>query len=186
MTNFTPRSLRSWPVKFLVLRSAARGSQDPALRRQAADVIAASGSILNAPLTISPQQSCPEAVHRCRGGPRQRPPVKGDATWISRHSLQERRQPSTRSGPVSPTRSNGIRCAAACNSTSSPCPHQQGRQLDHQSAVGRARCAVGGVRYRRRYPGGLRSIRCGLIFATLRLGPRRQIRRRRGGGTIQP
>ena len=68
MTNFTPRSLRSWPVKFLVLRSAARGSQDPALRRQAADVIAASGSILNAPLTVSPQQSCPEAVHRCTAG----------------------------------------------------------------------------------------------------------------------
>ena len=39
---------------------------------------------------------------------------------------------------------------------------QQG-QLDHQPAVGGPRRAVGGLRYRRRYPGGLRTRRSRLI-----------------------
>ena len=104
----------------LLRRSASRCGGPAAGPQRSATLSRGSG--LNAPLTIPPQQSSPRPFAASGGGPRPSTAVEGDATWISRRFLQKRRQPSTRSGPGSPMRSSGIRCAAACSSTSSACP----------------------------------------------------------------
>ena len=65
--------------------------------------------------------------------------------------------------------------------------HPQGRQLDHQPAVGRARCAVGSIRYCRRHPGRLRSGRRGLISRLAAVACAAKFSaERRGGGTVKP